>query len=107
MHTGVGDSPKFLSLEEAADLVEDGALLAFGGGMVMEPMALVRALVRKGKKRLKLLTVPSGGFGADLLMGAGCIESIETAQVVLGEFGQAPNFRTMVQEGRVRVFDQT
>ena len=98
--------PSFLSLEEAAEIVTDGSLLAIGGRMEMEPMAFVRALVRRRKKRLRLVTAPGGGLGVDMLIGAGCVESVESPQVVLNEFGQAPNFRKQVQDGKIRVFDQ-
>ena len=74
--------------------------------MRMEPMAFVRELVRQGRKRLRLVTVPGGGIGVDMLIGGGCVESIETPQIVLDEFGQAPNFREYVQEGKIKVFDQ-
>jgi glutaconate CoA-transferase subunit A len=42
----------------------------------------------------------------DLLIGAGCVASVESPQIVLNEFGQAPNFRREVQAGSVRVLDQ-
>jgi len=98
--------PLFLSLEKAAGLVSDHSLLALGGNIRMEPMAFVRELVRQGKKRLRLVTVPGGGIGVDLLIGSDCVESVETPQVGLNEFGQAPNFRAYVQKGKIRVFDQ-
>ena len=98
--------PLFLSLEKAACLVSDNSLLAMGGNMRMEPMAFVQELVRQGRKRLRLVTVPGGGIGVDMLIGSGCVESIETPQIVLDEFGQAPNFREYVQEGKIKVFDQ-
>ncbi len=98
--------PLFLSLEKAASLVGDDSLLAMGGNIRMEPMAFVRELVRQRKKRLRLVTVPGGSIGVDMLIGSGCVESVETPQVALNEFGQAPNFRKYVQEGKIKVFDQ-
>nr|HID59703.1 hypothetical protein [Desulfobacterales bacterium] len=104
--TGGPSGPSFLSLKDAARLVVDGSLLAVGGRMQMEPVAFVRELVRQGRKRLRLLTVPGGGINVDMLVGAGCVESVETPQVVLNEFGQAPNFRRQVQKGKVKVSEQ-
>ena len=98
--------PLFLSLEKAAGLVKYDSLLALGGNMRMEPMAFIRELVRQGRKGLRLVTVPGGGIGVDMLIGADGVESIETPQIVLDEFGQAPNFREYVQEGKIKVFDQ-
>lgn len=98
--------PRFISLEEGARLIGDKAEVALGGRMQMEPMALVRVLARQGRKGLRLVTAPGGGLGVDLLIGAGCVDSVESPQIVLNEFGQAPNFRRLVQEGRVSVRDQ-
>lgn len=98
--------PEFIGLEQAASMIHDGAEVALGGRMQMEPMALVAALARAGKKDLRLVTVPGGGLGIDMLIGAGCVASVESPQIVLNEFGQAPNFRRLAQEGRVHVLDQ-
>ena len=98
--------PVFLSLEEAASLVTDGSLVAIGGRMEMEPMAFVRTLVRHRKKDLRLVTVPGGGLAVDMLIGAGCVKSVESPQVGLNEFGQAPHFRQSAQNGDIRVLDQ-
>jgi len=98
--------PAFVSLEQAAALIPDGAEVALGGRMQMEPVALARALARLGRRGLRLVTAPGGGLGVDLLIGAGCVASVESPQIVLNEFGQAPNFRREVQAGSVRVLDQ-
>ena len=98
--------PEFIGLEQAAHMIHDGAEVALGGRMQMEPMALAVALARAGRRDLRLLTVPGGGLGIDLLIGAGCVASVVSPQIVLNEFGQAPNFRRLAQEGRVHVLDQ-
>src|SRR5262249_33427712 len=43
----------------------------------------------------------------DLLIGAGCVESIEAAGVSLGEFGSAPRFVAAVRAGAILVKDST
>ena len=49
----------------------------------------------------------TGGFGIDLLIGAGACASVEFAQIVLNEFGPAPNFRRYAESGRIRCLDHT
>ena len=71
------------------------------------PMALGRALIRRGTRDLHLVTVPTGGMLIDLLMGAGCIGTIETAGVSLGEFGPAPRFVQAVKDAEVQILDAT
>ena len=50
-------------------------------------MAATRALIRRGVKRLHLIALPTSSLQADLLIGAGCVETLETSAVSLGEFG--------------------
>ena len=70
------------------------------------PMEATRALVRRGIKRLHLVALPTSTLQADLLIGAGCVETLETSAVSLGEFGPAPRFtaailgKTIRDEGR-------
>ena len=71
------------------------------------PMAAARALVRRGARGLHLVTVPTAGMIADLLIGAGCIDIIETAGVSLGEFGPAREFADSVKSGRMKIKDST
>lgn len=100
-------SISLLNLAEAAAMVKDGDDVAIAGNMEMAPMAFVRELARRGVKGLRLVTVPTGGINVDLLVGAGALASVEFAQVSLGEYGMAPNFRRWVQEGRLTTRDHT
>ena len=50
-------------------------------------MAATRALIRRGIKKLHLIALPTSSLQADLLIGAGCVETLETSAVSLGEFG--------------------
>jgi glutaconate CoA-transferase subunit A len=70
-------------------------------------MALIREVVRRGARDLRLVASSTGGLGIDLLIGAGCAASVEFAQIVLNEFGQAPNFRRWAESGRLRCLDHT
>lgn len=94
--------PVWTSLSEAAGLVKDGDLVALGGHTKHAPMALIREIIRQGRRRLGLMTVPTGGLNVDLAAGAGVADRLHFAQVGLEEYGMAPHFRSAVQEGRLK-----
>ena len=96
-----------LSLDRLAVGIANGAMLALPPDYSFVPMAAVRALVRRGVRELNLLTVPQAGIAADLLIGAGCVATIETAAVSLGELGKAPRFTAAVEGGTVAIRDST
>ena len=96
-----------LSLDRLAGRIADGAMLALPPDYSFVPMAAVRALVRRDVRDLHLVTVPQAGIAADLLIGAGCVATIETAAVSLGELGNAPRFTAAVEGGRVAIRDST
>jgi glutaconate CoA-transferase subunit A len=60
------------------------------------PMEATRALIRRGVKRLHLVALPTSSLQADMLIGAGCVETLETSAVSLGEFGPAPRFTAAI-----------
>jgi glutaconate CoA-transferase subunit A len=70
-------------------------------------MAATSALIRLGIKRLSLIALPTSSLQADLLIGAGCVETIETSAVSLGEFGAAPRFTAAILAGSIRMKDAT
>lgn len=96
-----------LSLDALAARVPDGALLALPPDNSLAPAAFARALVRAGRKRLRLLGVPVSGYATDLLIGAGCVASVQTSAVTLGEAGLAPRFSAAVAAGTLEVIDAT
>ena len=101
-------SDKRIALDDVPRSVPSGARLGIGGGPVMTtPTALIRELIRGGARDLHLVAASTGGFGIDLLIGAGCVASVEFAQIVLNEFGFAPNFRRSAETGRLRCLDHT
>ena len=67
----------------------------------------MRALIRRRARRLHLIGVPQLGFQADLLIGAGCIASLEAAAVTLGERGPAPRFVAAIKAGSIEIKDLT
>lgn len=89
-----------------ARLVPDGATVAVGKEP-LAPTALAAALIRRGARDLHLVTVPTGSYVADLLIGAGCVGVVETSGVSLAEFGPAPRFAAAVKAGAVEIRDST
>ncbi len=90
-----------------AAAIPDGATVALAQDSVGVAMAATRELVRRGARELDLVGVPISGMQADILIGAGCVRSIETSAVTLGEFGTAPRFAAALKAGTIRVLDST
>ncbi len=95
------------TLDEALAPIADGCFLAVPRETSGVAMAATRALVRRGIKRLHLVTLPTSTLQADLLIGSGCIETLETSAVSLGEFGPAPRFNAAILSGAIRMRDAT
>jgi glutaconate CoA-transferase subunit A len=95
------------SLEALAAAIPDGALLAVPKDSSGVPMAATRELVRRRVRDLHLLCVPVSGIQADILIGAGCVRTLETSGVTLGEYGAAPRFVAALKEGKLRMIDST
>ena len=95
------------SLDEALALIGDGTLLVVPREVSGVPMAATRALIRRGVRRLHLVALPTSSLQADLLIGAGCVETLETSAVSLGEFGPAPRFTAAVTGGTITMKDAT
>jgi glutaconate CoA-transferase, subunit A len=96
-----------LPLEEALAPIIDGCVLAVPREVAGAPMAATRALIRRKVRRLHLVAVPTSSLQADLLIGAGCVETLETSAVSLGEFGLAPRFTAAVIAGTVKMKEAT
>ena len=77
------------TLDDALAPITDGCVLAVPRESSGVAMAATRALIRRGIKRLTLIALPTSSLQADLLIGAGCVETLETSAVSLGEFGAA------------------
>jgi len=90
------------SLEDALAAITDGCVLAVPREVSGVAMAATRALIRRGVKRLHLIALPTSSLQADLLIGAGCVETIETSAVRL-----APRFTAAATSGLIRVKDAT
>jgi glutaconate CoA-transferase, subunit A len=95
------------SLEEALAPIIDGCMLAVPREVAGVPMEATRALVQRGVKRLHLVALPTSSLQADLLIGAGCVATLETSAVSLGEFGLAPRFTAAILAGTITMKDAT
>jgi len=95
------------SLDDALACITDGCLLAVPREVSGVPMEATRALIRRGVKRLHLVALPTSSLQVDLLIGAGCIDTLETSAVSMGEFGPAPRFTAAVLNGAIHMLDAT
>jgi glutaconate CoA-transferase subunit A len=95
---------KLVDLDRAAATVGDGALVALGGGLSARlPMALVRELIRAGRRDLHVLG-SAHGIDVDLLVAAGAVAICEESYVGFEQdFGLAPAYRRAAETGSVEV----
>ena len=93
--------PTDITVDDLARRIPNGASLALAPEYSGCAMAATRALIRRGARDLHLIAVPQLGIQADLLIGAGCVASVETAAVTLGERGAAPRFTAAVEAGAI------
>jgi len=96
-----------LGVVELAALVPDCAKLVVAKDESGVAMAAAFALMRRGVKGLHLVTVPVSGLQADMLIGAGCVATLETSGITLAEFGPAPCFSRAVKSGSLHLKDAT
>lgn len=70
------------------------------GGMHMHnvPMALVRECIRQGKRIGTLYAAPSASLAADLLIGAGLVDTVVCGYIGFEHMGLAPAFRRAVEQ---------
>ena len=97
----------FIELHELVAPIADGCFLAIPKDESGVAMAATRALIRRGVKDLRLLCAPVCGLQADLLIGAGCVASVECGAITINEIGVGPRFRAAVQAGAIEVRDST
>jgi glutaconate CoA-transferase subunit A len=95
------------SAEEVAARVPDGAMIAVGVDGVGVAMETTRALIRRGVRDLHLVCVPMSGLQADLLIGAGCIATLETSAISFGEYGTPHRFHDALRSRAIAIKDAT
>ena len=98
------------SLLAAADAavasIPHGAVVGIGGAVTAaHPMALVRALARKGARDL-VVVAPTAGLEVDLLIAAGCVRKVCTSYVGAESAAPlGPAFRAAAEAGTLEVWD--
>lgn len=101
--------PLMITIEEAAALVHDGMTLALGGlTLYRRPVSFVRSLLRRNPRprQLKLLSF-TAGYESDLLVGAGCVDTIRTVYFGLEAFGLAPMFTEVAAKDDIHICEET
>lgn len=96
-----------MRVEEIAEAVPDGALLGVPADYSGVSMAFTRALVARGARDLRLYCLPLTTMQGDMMIGAGCVASVEAAAVTLGEYGLAPCFSRAIEGGTIAMRDST
>ena len=96
------DPDKRVDLMTAAGHVHDGAVVALGGGLSARlPMALVREMIRQGRRDLHVVG-SAHGIDVDMLIGAGAIAICEESYVGFEQdFGLAPAYRRAASAGTI------
>ncbi|ABL79426.1 MULTISPECIES: CoA-transferase [unclassified Nocardioides] len=98
------DPDKLVTLEQAAAKVSDGDVVALGGGLSARlPMALVRELIRQGRRDLHLVG-SAHGIDVDLLVAAKAVSICEESYVGFEQdLGLAPSYRRAAEGGEIRI----
>jgi glutaconate CoA-transferase subunit A len=96
-----------VEVEEAAAAVEDGMTIAIGGFINSgHPMAIVRQLIKDGRKDLTVVGAASSGLETDLLIAAGVASHVISPYVGAEGFaGIGPAFRKAGQDGLIDIFE--
>ncbi|MBI4574348.1 MAG: CoA transferase subunit A [candidate division NC10 bacterium] len=96
---------KVRSLQEVVASIPDGANLTFGGfAAYFTPLALVRELIRQGKRELEMTSVAEC-WVADYLAGAGRIRRVRFSNFMFEGLGRCQNFARGVERGEIEVED--
>ena len=97
-----------MTLEEAiSTYVQDGDLVGIGGlSFWRKPIAACREIIRQNKKDLSLCTFV-GGIEIDMLVAANCTSLVRSCFVGMEIFGMAPNYRKAVENGSIKVSEES
>jgi len=98
---------KRMDLAQALKQIRSGDTIGIGGmTLYRKPMAFVRGLVRRELRDLTVMGMCSG-FEAELLAAAGSLGTLRTCYFGLEFLGLAPILRKAVEQGRVKVVEET
>jgi len=98
------DPDKRVDLATAASYVHDGHMIALGGGLSARlPMAMVRELIRQGRRDLHVVG-SAHSMDVDLLIAAGALAICEESYVGFEQdLGLAPAYRRAAETGTITV----
>jgi len=93
---------KICTISEAVSHINNGDIVAIGGNLsAREPMALIREMIRQGKRELHSIG-GAHGIDIDLMCAGGILSKVQNSYVGFeADFGLAPNYRRMVEQGVV------
>ena len=95
---------RWTTVQALASLVADGSTVAIGGFMLgRAPMATVFEMVRQGKRRLGIVSLPNP-LPAEILVAAGCAARVELAFAaihVATKVRSMPCLKRAIEEGRI------
>jgi glutaconate CoA-transferase subunit A len=96
--------PRWMPLSELAAHVPDAALVAPGGFMLgRAPMALVFELIRQGRRKLSILSLPNP-LPAEMLVAAGAAARVEFAfsgLTLAGRLRPMPCLKAAIESGSI------
>jgi glutaconate CoA-transferase subunit A len=97
-HFSRSEASKVCGLSELAARIADGTSVGIGGVFLHRgPFALVRELVRQGRRNLEIIK-PSPGYDLDLLCRAGAVRKVRAGIVAMeGNFGLAQWYRRAIE----------
>jgi glutaconate CoA-transferase subunit A len=99
--------PRFVSVEDLAGMVRSGDRFGVGGHHFARlPIALLRAICRRGVKALRYVSW-AGGLPLELLLEAGAVAEIDICFSSLDIFGLPPRFRAAAETNAMPVRDWT
>jgi len=98
---------KLMSLKDAVKLIKDGDSIGLGGSLLRRhPMAIINEIIRQKKRNLHLLGW-NNGMDMDILIGAGCVDIVESSYIGLAPHGLALNFRRAVENQEIIIRERS
>jgi glutaconate CoA-transferase, subunit A len=102
-----GRASHITDIVDVTGTVIDGSTVGIGGFINSgHPMAIVRQLIKDGRRNLTVVGAASAGLEIDLLIAAGCVTKVVTPYVgAEGLSGIGPAFRRAAQQGEIDIFE--